>query len=69
MNPTTLRVLADLIEQGHPVDYLGVSDNVTIVANPISAARWRERCPNGVLPGTNVPVAVQVIPVMEVALS
>lgn len=62
MNPLTLRLLADLVDQGHPADYLGVGESVTVVANPISAVRWMERCPNGVLPGTNVQVAVQVIP-------
>ncbi len=42
MNAATLRVLADLIDQGHPADYIGVGDSVTIiVTNEISAARWR----------------------------
>lgn len=67
MTPTTLRTLADLLEQGSPADYLGIGDSVTVVANPISAARWMERCPNGLLPGTSVPVVVQVVPVLAVA--
>lgn len=42
MNAATLRALADLIDQGHPADYIGVGDSVTIiVTNEISAARWR----------------------------
>lgn len=68
MTPATLRALADLIDQGHPVDYIGIGDAVTIIANPISAARWMERCPSGLLPGTSTPVAVQTIPVIGVAL-
>lgn len=66
MNAADLRTLADLIDQGHPADYIGVGESVTVVTNPVSAARWMERCPNGVLPGTSTPVAVQVIPVLAV---
>lgn len=64
MSAHTLRALADIIDAGHPADYIGVGEHITIVANPISAARWMERCPNGLLPGTSVEVAVQVIPVL-----
>lgn len=40
----TLRLLADLIDQGHPADMVSVHDaGVTIlVTNFITAARWRE---------------------------
>jgi hypothetical protein len=40
----TLRLLADLIDQGHPADVVSVHDGgvTVIVTNPISAARWRE---------------------------
>lgn len=39
-----LRLLADLIDQGHPADMVSVHDGgVTIVvANFLTAARWRE---------------------------
>lgn len=67
MTPATLRALANLVESGTPADYIGVGDAVTIIANPISAARWMERCPNGLLPGTSTPVAVQTIPVIGVS--
>lgn len=67
MNAHTLRALADLLDAGHPADYLGIGDSITVVANPISAARWMERCPNGLLPGTSVPVVVQVVPVLQVS--
>lgn len=36
----TLRLLADLIDQGHPADVVSVHS--AGVTNPISAARWRE---------------------------
>lgn len=62
-----LRRVAELIEQGHPADYVGVGDAVTVVANAASAARWMATCPNGLLPGTTHEVVVQVIPTVAVA--
>jgi hypothetical protein len=63
MNAAALRELADLVDQGHPFDYLGVGDEITIVATIASAARWVERCPNDRLPLTGVPVDVRIVEV------
>lgn len=39
---TCLRALADAIDQGHPADVFRVgSDGAVVIANPISAARWK----------------------------
>lgn len=61
MNAAALRELADLVDQGHPFEYVGVGDEITIVANIASAARWMERCPNDRLPQTGVPVDVRIV--------
>lgn len=63
MNAAALRELADLVDAGHPFEYLGVGDEITIVANIASAARWMERCPNDRLPRTGVPVDVRIVEV------
>jgi hypothetical protein len=63
VNAAALRELADLVDQGHPFEYVGVGDEITIVANIASAARWMERCPNDRLPLTGVPVDVRIVEV------
>ena len=61
MNAAALREIADLVDQGHPFEYLGVGDEITIVATIASAARWMDRCPNDRLPDTGVPVDVRIV--------
>lgn len=56
-----LRELADLVESGMPLDYVGVGDEVTVVANIVSAARWMEACPNDRLPLCGVQVDVRPV--------
>lgn len=63
MNATALRELADLVDQGHPADAILIADEVTIVANIASAARWMERCPNDRLPVSGVLVDVRIVEV------
>lgn len=63
MNAAALRELADLVDQGHPADYIGIGDEITVVANVASAARWVERCPNDRLPVSGVPVDVRIVEV------
>lgn len=64
MNARALREIADLVDQGTPADYIGVGDEVTILAELPSAIRWMETCPQGVLPESRVPVDVRVVGVL-----
>ncbi|WP_294567553.1 hypothetical protein [uncultured Arthrobacter sp.] len=61
----TLRTLADLIDQGHPADLISVGEHVTVVATPISAARWQELTPNGLLDVDGAKVSVTVVPLVS----
>lgn len=70
MNPDAIREVLALVVQGHPADAISFGATVTIVcANPISAARWHERCPQGVLPESRVPVQVVTLPADYQALA
>lgn len=63
----TLRFLADLVDQGMPADLVSVThDHVTIVANPVSAARWQALTPQGLLDVDGVKVPTTVVPVAYV---
>ena len=65
MNPDAIREVLALVVAGHPADSISFGATVTIICtNPVSAARWMERCPNGVLPETRVPVQVVCVPEM-----
>lgn len=64
MNATALRELATLVEQGHPADYIGIGDEVTILATLPAAVRWMETCPQSVLPESRVPVDIRPVGVL-----
>lgn len=62
MNPAAITEVLELHVQGFPAETVSFGSTVTILcANPISAARWREHAPNGVLPESGVPVVVELV--------
>lgn len=63
ISAAALEELATMVRQGMPAEYVGVGDEITIVANIASAARWMERCPNDRLPVTGVLVDVRIVEV------
>lgn len=67
MNPEAIKEVLALVVQGHPADSVTfAASSVTVICtNEISAARWRERTPNGVLPDTSVPVVVEYVPMFD----
>lgn len=59
MNPEALREVHALVVSGHPCDQVTFGAMVTVICtNEMSAARWKARTPNGVLPESRVPVQV-----------
>lgn len=63
MNADAIKEVLALVVQGHPCEAVSFGASVTVICtNEVSAARWRERTPNGVLPDTSVPVVVEYVP-------
>lgn len=63
MNPEAIREVLALVVNGHPCETVTFGATVTIICtDPISAARWKERTPNGLLPETRVPVQIVHVP-------
>lgn len=59
MSPESIREVLALVVQGNPAESVSFGATVTIVCgNEVSAARWRSRTPDGVLPVSGVPVQV-----------
>lgn len=59
-----LRALADALDQGHPAEALRVgSDGVTVLANPVSAERWKARFGDEL---AGFPLSVSAVDVLDV---
>lgn len=57
-----IREVLALHVAGHPCESVSFGATVTIVCgNEVSAARWRSRTPDGVLPVSRVPVQVVTV--------
>lgn len=62
MNPDAIREVLALVVAGHPCESVSFGATVTIICgNEVSAARWRSRTPDGVLPVSRVPVQVVTV--------
>lgn len=65
-----LMTLAIAVRTGFPAEAVHVTDErVTILANEISAARWRAQYPNGLPIGHGIVVPLDVIAVRPLAVS
>lgn len=59
VNPESIREVLALHVAGNPCESVSFGATVTIICgNEVSAARWRSRTPDGVLPECGVPVQV-----------
>ena len=62
MSPESIREVLALVVSGHPCESVSFGATVTIVCgNEVSAARWKARTPDGVLPVSLVPVQVVTV--------